>query len=146
VYEYVTGSLPLPVRLFAAIGGLHGSREKGIEYLNHVAQQGKYNRDAARVLLVVLYRREKRAPEAVRILEGLLIQYPRNYLFGTELAGMYSDAGQPGRAPPVLKSLLQKVDQNIPGYRHLEAGEQIDPAVTHGGPAAVLPNVRLKAR
>jgi hypothetical protein len=146
VYEYVTGSLPLPVRLFAAIGGLHGSREKGIEYLNHVAQQGKYNRDAARVLLVVLYRREKHAPEAVRILEGLLIQYPRNYLFGTELAGMYSDAGQPGRAPPVLKSLLQKVDQNIPGYRHLEAGEQIDPAVTHGGPAAVLPNVRLKAR
>jgi hypothetical protein len=53
-YEYVTGSLPLPVKLFAAIGGLHGSREKGIAYLRRVAEQGKYNRDGARVLLVVL--------------------------------------------------------------------------------------------
>jgi tetratricopeptide (TPR) repeat protein len=145
-YEYVAGSLPLPVKLFAAIGGLHGSREKGIEYLSHVAQQGKYNRDAARVLLVVLYRREKRALAATRVLEGLLIQYPRNYLFATELAGLYSDAGQPGRAPPVLKSLMQRADQNTPGYRRLGAGEEIHPAVTPGGPAAVLPKVRLKAR
>lgn len=145
-YEYVTGSLPLPVKLFATIGGLHGSREKGIAYLSRVAQQGKYNRDGARVLLVVLYRREKRALEAARVLEGLLVQYPRNYLFGTELACMYSDAGQPGRAPAVLKTLMQKVDQNTPGYRHLEAGEEIDHALTRGDPIAGLPNVRLKAR
>jgi tetratricopeptide (TPR) repeat protein len=118
VYEYTAGSLPLAVKLLA-MGGLHGSKKKGLEYVSRVAQKGKYDRDAARVLLAVLYRRENRPLEAARVLQSLIIDYPRNYLFSLELASMYSDAGQPERALGTLKSLLQKVDENSSGYRSL---------------------------
>ena len=117
VYEYAAGSLPLPVKLFSAIGGVHGSKKRGIEYVSRVAQGGNYERDAARVLLTILYRRERRPLEAARVMEGLAADYPRNYLFELELASMYADANQNERAVAVLKSLLQKADQNDPHYR-----------------------------
>jgi tetratricopeptide (TPR) repeat protein len=111
VFEYATGSLPSPVKRFVAIGGLHGSKNKGIEYISRVAQQGKYDRDAARALLIVLWRKEKRPQQATQVLEGLITDYPRNYLFGLELSRVYTDAGQPEQALTVLKRLLQN---NLP--------------------------------
>jgi tetratricopeptide (TPR) repeat protein len=118
VYEYTAGSLPLAVKLMA-MGGLHGSKKKGLEYVSRVADKGRYDRNAARVLLAVLYRRENRPLEAARALQSLIADYPRNYLFWLELASMYSDAGQPERALDTLKRLLQKADENDPGYRSL---------------------------
>jgi tetratricopeptide (TPR) repeat protein len=119
VYEYATGSLPMAVKMFGALGGIHGSKKNGIEYVSRVAQQGKYERNAARVLLAVLYRREKRPLDAARVLEGLMAEYPRNYLFGIEIASDYADAKQPDRALSVLKNLLAKAEQNPAGYRQL---------------------------
>jgi tetratricopeptide (TPR) repeat protein len=114
VFEYTTGSLSLPVRLLAAVGGLHGSKNKGIEYMALVARQGNYDRDAARVALTVVSRREKRPKDAAAILETLMTDYPRNYIFGLELASVYSDADRPERALDVLKSLLQRAYDGFP--------------------------------
>ena len=114
VYEYTAGSLSLPVRLLAAVGGLHGSKNKGIEYMARVARQGNYDRDAARVVLAVVARREKRPKDAAAILETLMTDYPRNYIFGLELASVYSDADRPERALDVLKSLLQRAYDGFP--------------------------------
>ena len=119
VYEYAAGSLPMAVKMFGALSGIHGSKKKGIEYVSRVAQQGKYERNAARVLLAVLYRREKRPLDAARILEGLMAEYPRNYLFGIEIASDYADAKQPDRALSVLKNLLATAEQNPAAYRQL---------------------------
>ena len=82
VFEYTAGSLSLPVRLLAAVGGLHGSKNKGIEYMARVAREGNYDCDAARVVLAVVARREKRPKDAAAILETLMTDYPRNYIFG----------------------------------------------------------------
>jgi tetratricopeptide (TPR) repeat protein len=117
IYEYAAGCLPLPVRLLA--GGLHGSKKKGIEYVNRVAENGKYDRTAARVLLGVLYRRENRPLEAAGVLQSLIADYPQNYLFSLELASMYSDAGQPELALSTLRSLLQRAEENTSSYRSL---------------------------
>ena len=119
VYEYVVGSLPLPVKVLAAIGGMRGSKEKGEAYVNRVAREGKYARDDARVLLVILHRREKRPLEAAKMLEGLIADFPRNYVLGLELASMYSDAGQRDRAVSTLRDLLHKADAHAPGYQRL---------------------------
>lgn len=117
VFEFTAGSLPLPVRLVAAVGGLHGSKSKGIEYLARVARQGNYERDAARVALAVVSHRERRPKDAAAILEGLMRDYPRNYIFGLELASVYSDADWPERALDVLKSLLQRAYEQFPRER-----------------------------
>jgi predicted Zn-dependent protease len=79
-----------------------------------VARQGNYDRDAARVALAVVSRREKRPKEAAAILEALMMEYPRNYLFGLELASIYTDADRPERALDVLKSLLQSACDRFP--------------------------------
>jgi tetratricopeptide (TPR) repeat protein len=119
LYEYAAGSLPLPVRIVAAMGGLGGSKEKAFRDISQVAQYGNYNRTAARVLLSVLYRRERRPLDAARVLGELIADYPRNYLFVLELAEMYADADQPEVSLGILKNLLQKGEQNAPGYGEL---------------------------
>jgi len=119
VHEYVVGSLPLPAKLLAAIGGLRGSKQKGEEYVTRVAREGNHSRNDARVLLVVLHRREKRPLEAARVLEGLIADFPRNHVLALELAAMYSDAGQVDRAIDALKDLLRKAEEKAPGYHRL---------------------------
>src|SRR5207253_8972121 len=64
VYDYVVGTLPLPIKLLASIAGARGSKKRGIETLERVAKEGHWTRDDARVLLIGLYKREKRFPEA----------------------------------------------------------------------------------
>ncbi len=119
VHEYVVGSLPLPVKVLATISGMRGSKEKGEAYVTKVAREGKYARNDARVLLVILYRREKRPLEAARLLETLMKEFPRNYVFGLELASMYNDAGQYDRALATYKELLKKAEEHAPGYQRL---------------------------
>jgi len=119
VYEYAAGSLPMAAKMFGAIGGIHGSKKKGFEYITRVAKEGNYERNSARVVLALLYRREKRPLEAAQVLEGLTADYPRNYLFGIEMASDYADASQPDRAVGVLKTLLAKADLNPASYRLL---------------------------
>lgn len=136
VHEYVVGSLPLPVKLLARIGGMHGSKEKGEAYVTKVAREGKQARDDARVLLVILYRREKRPLEAARLLETLMKEFPRNYVLGLELASMYNDAGQYGHALATYKELLKKADEGAPGYQRLPRASvqrRIEKFEGHGG-------------
>ena len=119
VYEYAAGSMPMAVKMFGALGGIRGNKKKGFEYVSRVAREGKYERSAARVVLAVIHRREKRPLDAAHVLEGLTVEYPRNYLFGIEVASQYADARQPERAVDVLKTLLAKADQNPSVYRQM---------------------------
>lgn len=94
LYDYVVGSLPLPVKLVASITGARGSRKRGLETLSRVATQGRWARDDARALLIVLYKREKRFTEALKLARELGEKYPRNYIFKLEAAdALSSQAG-----------------------------------------------------
>ncbi len=119
VHEYVLGSLPLPVKVLVGLVGMRGSKQKGEQYVVRVAREGKLARNEARVLLVILYRRERRPLEAARLLEDLIRDFPRNYVLGLELASMYSDAGQYDRALATFQELLRKAEANAPGYQRL---------------------------
>src|SRR5215204_5394928 len=79
--NYVTGSLPLPAKMLAATMGVHGSKKRGLQALERVAKDGKWARDVARMLLVDLYKREKRFEDAAQVARELAEKYPRNYLF-----------------------------------------------------------------
>src|SRR5215212_965562 len=79
--NYVVGSLPLPAKMLAATMGVRGSKKRGLEALERVAAKGKWAHDLARVLLVDLYKREKRFDDAAQMARELAEKYPRNYLF-----------------------------------------------------------------
>ncbi len=86
MYEYVVATLPLPVKIVAALGGVRGSKKKGLETLERVAREGRWARDDAKVLLIALYKREGRFNEALVAARDLSAKYPRNYLFKLETA------------------------------------------------------------
>ena len=86
LYEYVVGSLPLAVKLIANVGGFRGSRKKGLALLEQVAREGRWAQDDAKTVLVLLYRREKRFADVLKLTRELSAKYPRNYLLKLETA------------------------------------------------------------
>ncbi len=84
--NYVVGSLPLPTKMLVATMGVRGSKKRGLEMLERVASEGKWAHDIARVLLIDLYKREKRWDDAAKTARELATRYPHNYLFKLQLA------------------------------------------------------------
>jgi hypothetical protein len=92
LYDYVVGGLPLPVKLLLSIGGVRGSKKRGLETLERVAREGRWVNDDARSLLIVLYKREKRFNDALAVSRELSVKYPRNYILKLESADALSSA------------------------------------------------------
>ena len=84
--NYVIGSLPLPAKMLASTIGVRGSKKRGLKELEHVAREGRMGRDVAHVLLIDLYKREKRWDDAIATARDLSQRYPRNYLFKLQMA------------------------------------------------------------
>lgn len=86
LYEYVVGSLPLPVKILAGATGFRGSKKRGLAMLEQVAKEGRWAQDDAKTVLILLYTREKRFAEVVALARELSAKYPRNYLLRLETA------------------------------------------------------------
>jgi hypothetical protein len=86
--EYIVGSLPFFLRWFVHMDSVEGNKKKGIDELQLVADKGKYYGPFARMLLSVIYAREKRPDVSQKLLEGLATEYPQNPLIRQELARM----------------------------------------------------------
>src|SRR4051794_20888921 len=81
LYDYVIGSLPLAAKIVVGVTGTRGSKKRGLATIERVVKEGKWARDDARTLLIVLYTRERRFGEAAAYARELASKYPRNYLF-----------------------------------------------------------------
>ena len=86
LYEYVVGSLPLPVKILAGATGYRGSKKRGLAMLEQVAKEGRWSRDDAKSVLILLYTREKRFADVLVLTRELSAKYPRNYLLRVETA------------------------------------------------------------
>jgi len=86
LYEYVVGSLPLPVKILAGATGYRGSKRRGLQMLEQVAKEGRWSQDDAKTVLVLLYTREKRFADVVKLTRELSAKYPGNYLLKLETA------------------------------------------------------------
>ena len=86
LYDYIVGGLPLPVKILASIVGTRGSKRRGLETLFRVTKEGRWSRDDAKSVLIVLMKREKRYGDALALALDLSNSYPRNYLFKLEAA------------------------------------------------------------
>ena len=99
LYDYTVGALPLPVKIMAAVANVRGSKKRGLETLERVGRQGRMERHIARLVLITLYKREKRYAQAVERARELTASYPRNYLFRlAEADALVSQAADQKRA------------------------------------------------
>jgi tetratricopeptide (TPR) repeat protein len=125
MYNYVIGTLPIGIKFLMLLGGVHGSREEGLKQLEKAMNQGRYARDEASVILVMLYDREKRQEEALKILRKLSEKYPRNMVFRFETATMLTKTGHFTESMAIYDGLMK--NESARNYMldliHFEYGE-----------------------
>jgi hypothetical protein len=119
-HNYVLGSLPWSVKVAAAMVGLSGTKEKGLEYLRQVAESNGENSVDAKVVLSVFLRREHRYDEARVGMHDLAARYPRNYLFPLEEANLLRASGHAAEAAVGYRRVWQNGREGKYGSLHYE--------------------------
>jgi len=90
------------MRLVAYVVGFGGGREHGLRLIEEAAAYPGDNQDDARFALVLLYNREKRYDDALKVLAVLRERYPRNRLAWLETGSTNLRAGRPAEAERIL--------------------------------------------
>ena len=123
LHDYVVGSLPLYMRAVGFLAGFRGDKEGGIRTLQEVAAKGTHNRTDAKVILGVIYRRERRPNDAIPVVEDLIRHYPRNYLFRLELGQMWADNGDGVKALAAIDAVDKLHRAGVTGYGTLSSAK-----------------------
>jgi tetratricopeptide (TPR) repeat protein len=138
-YRYIVSTQSLPMRMMAYVVGFGGGRERGIQMLEETAefetQKGKRrdtdpkaavgndSRTDALFALVLVYNRERRFDDGLRVLQELRRSYPRNRLLLLEAGATALRGGQAQQADALLTEGLAMLakDQRprIPGEEAL---------------------------
>jgi hypothetical protein len=84
--EYTVGSMNWFFKLFVHFDQIEGSKQKGIDNLEKVAKGGRYYRPFARILLAVIYLREKQPQKSLHYLQELTTEFPQNPLAQAQVA------------------------------------------------------------
>jgi tetratricopeptide (TPR) repeat protein len=162
-YRYLVSGLAVPTRMFAYVMGFGGGKEKGISLL----QAAAHERDArveARTALLLIYTRERRHADALRVARELEADYPRNRLFTLEVGSSALRADQFAEAEAVFSRGLAAFDQDprrkLAGERGLwlykrgaarvrlnrlaDARVDLDTALTHSPPTWVRGRILME--
>jgi tetratricopeptide (TPR) repeat protein len=108
-YRYIVAAMALPVRWVAYMAGFGGGRERGLALVQGAAEYPGDNRTDARVALVLLNNRERRYDQALRELERLRAEFPRNRLFWLETGATLLRAGRHADANRFLTEGIDKL-------------------------------------
>jgi tetratricopeptide (TPR) repeat protein len=121
-YRYMVAGLALPSRMFAYMVGFGGGKEKGISLLEAASRDPRSHVEA-KTALVLIFSREGRHADALRLLRELSVAFPRNRLFVLEQGAAAIRAGRHAEAETVLTRGLQAFERDmrpkIPGERGL---------------------------
>ena len=100
-YRYVVSTLNPVMRFGAWVAGMDGGKEKGIALLERASRDADARVDASAALMLI-YSREGRHGEVVRIARALGTEFPRNRLFHLEEGAAAIRAGRASEADAVL--------------------------------------------
>jgi len=121
-YRYIVAIQALPTRVFAYFAGFGGGKERGISLLEAAQRAPAAHMDAA-VALVLIYSREGRHAEALKLLKQVSAAYPRNRLLVLEEGSAAIRVGLVAEAEATLTRGLAASDADprpkIPGERAL---------------------------
>jgi tetratricopeptide (TPR) repeat protein len=119
-HNYVVGNLPWSVKVPAALAGLSGSRDKGMDYLRQVAKSEGENAVDAKVILSLFLRRDHQYDEARGYMQELAARYPKNHLFPTEVANLQRASGHLDEAEATYRKVWQNGREGKYGTLHYE--------------------------
>jgi tetratricopeptide (TPR) repeat protein len=109
--------------MMAYVAGFGGGRETGLEMLRATAASNTEARTDAMFALVLVYNRERRYDDALRVLDDLRRLYPRNRLVVLEAGSTAVRAGRGANAESMLTEglavLARETRPRIPGEEAL---------------------------
>jgi tetratricopeptide (TPR) repeat protein len=146
-YRYIVSTLSLPMRWMAYVVGFGGGRERGIQMLERAASQRSDAQIEAMFALILVYNREKRYDDALRVLQALRQRCPRNRLVVLETGSTALRAGRAQQAEALLTeglALLAKDSRpRIPGEEALWRYKRGAARVALGRVEAALDDLRV---
>ncbi len=86
IANYIIGSLNPGFRFALWFGGIHGDKKLGMAQVAKAADNGRYLRPFAKIMLALAARREKQNALAQKLLRELSEEFPSNDLFSSEYA------------------------------------------------------------
>jgi tetratricopeptide (TPR) repeat protein len=98
-------------------------KEAGIRQLETAAAKGKNASTDAKMVLSVIYSREKRYDDALRMMTDLHTAYPRNFLFEMAKASTYGKMKRYDDARRTYQQVLSKIESKKDGYEHIRVGK-----------------------
>jgi tetratricopeptide (TPR) repeat protein len=109
MYRYVVSQLSMPLRMMAYVAGFGGGKEVGIKMIEEAARHPGDGQADARFALVLLYNREQRYDDALRVLRQLQETFPRNRILWLEAGATALRAGRAADAERLLNDGLQRL-------------------------------------
>jgi tetratricopeptide (TPR) repeat protein len=123
LYEYIVGSLPWYIKWLASLIGYQGSKERGFQYLDIAVNRGQYVSREAGMVRSILFVREGRYAEALKQIETLQKEFPRNYLFHLNVAQILEKMGGRDEAVQVYRDVLNRAQAGTPNYNQIPMAE-----------------------
>jgi tetratricopeptide (TPR) repeat protein len=111
-YRYGVSTLSWPWRLVAGIAGFGGGKDRGLRMVEDAATFESDVQTNALFTLVVIYNRERRYDDAVRVIARLQGMYPRNRLLWLERGSTALRAGRGAEARAALEEGLAALAQD----------------------------------
>jgi tetratricopeptide (TPR) repeat protein len=129
-YRYLVSTFSLPMRLMAYVAGFGGDGQRGLQLIEGAARDsrrvGGARADAqteAMFALILMYNRERRYDDAMRVIQDLRRLYPRNRLLLLEAGATALRAGRASEAEALLTEglglFVKETRLRIPGEEAL---------------------------
>ena len=111
-YRYLVSTLSLPMRVMAYVAGFGGGKERGLRMVEESAAAQTDERTDALFALVLLYNREKRYADALRVLDDLHRRYPRNRIVLLEAGATAIRGHRPAEAEKLLSEGMAMLEHD----------------------------------
>jgi tetratricopeptide (TPR) repeat protein len=146
IYRYIVSTMSFPLRMLAYVVGFGGGRDRGINLIEEAAAYQSESRTDAMFALVLVYNREHRYDDALKVLGELRRMYPRNRLVVLEAGSTALRAGRSGQAESLLTEglglLAKEKRERIPGEESLWRYKRGAARVASQQPAAAVQDLR----
>jgi tetratricopeptide (TPR) repeat protein len=101
------------------LGIKSAGKDLGIKQLETAAAKGKNTSTDARMMLIVVYNREKRYDQALQMVNALHARYPRNFIFELAKGSIYGKLKRWDEAVETYQLIINKVAAKKDGYERL---------------------------
>ena len=111
-YRYIVSALSVPVRLMAYVVGFGGGKERGMQMIEEAAAYPSLTQTDAKFALLLIYSRERRFDDALRVTLDLQTRYPRNRQLWYEAGATLIRAQRYQQAEAMLEEGIRRRDSD----------------------------------